>query len=389
MVLPGSPTGLSRSQARRITTQEVFGRVEVSAGLGERLAVGDLDDDGIDDLVLGMPGLYVDDQERAGGIAVLFGDPAGVNRGGTPSVVLTQNSPGIPGISEVYDQFGNALATGDFDRDGQTELAVGVGWEQPRGLVQILDRGSDGYGPQATPISIDSPGVAGEATARDLFGDALAAGDVTGDGWDDLAVGLPHWGCPQCDQGDGRGAVAFLPGSTSGLTGTGSQFWTQSSTGVGGTAGRQDGFGAALAIGALDAGPYADLAIGTRGDAVGSVRAAGSVTILGGSSAGLTTAGRGGERLHQDTPGIAGSVEEGDRFGFSVTASFVQRRDVASLIIGVPSEGVGRLGAAGQFHQLAASTSGPSGTGSRTFNAGSLGVQGRPSRGDALGSALG
>ena len=131
MVLPGSPTGLSRSQARRITTQEVFGRVEVSAGLGERLAVGDLDADGIDDLVLGMPGLYVDDQERAGGIAVLFGDPAGVNRGGTPSVVLTQNSPGVPGISEVYDQFGNALATGDFDGDEQTELAVGVGWEQP------------------------------------------------------------------------------------------------------------------------------------------------------------------------------------------------------------------------------------------------------------------
>ena len=195
---------------------------------------------------------------------------------------------------------------GDVDGDGQTELAVGVGWEQPLGLVQILDRGSDVYGPQATPISIDSPGVAGEATARDLFGDALAAGDVTGDGWDDLAVGLPHWGCPQCDQGDGRGAVAFLPGSTSGLTGTGSQFWTQSSTGVGGTAGRQDGFGAALAIGTLDAGPYADLAIGTRGDAVGSVRAAGSVTILGGSSAGLTTAGRGGERLHQDTRGSPG-----------------------------------------------------------------------------------
>ena len=145
----------------------------------------------------------------------------------------------------MYDQFGNALATGDFDRDGQIELAVGVGWEQPLGLVRILDRGSGGYGPQATPISIDSPGVAGEATARDLFGDALAAGDVTGDGWDDLAVGLPHWGCPQCDQGDGKGAVAFLPGSISGLTGTGSQFLTQSSTGAGGTAGRQDGFGAA------------------------------------------------------------------------------------------------------------------------------------------------
>ena len=102
----------------------------------------------------------------------------------------------------------------------------------------------------------------------------------------------------------------------------------------------------------------------------------GSVTVLRGSSTGLTTAGIGGKRFHQDTPGVGGSTEAGDQFGYSVVATFVQGRIQASLVVGARSEDVGGVRGAGQFHQLAISSSGPTGTGSRTLHLDSAGVKG-------------
>ena len=79
-VLYGHPSGLDadpRGTALddQYVTLASAGGLELGAPVGEAsndrfgeaVALGDLDADGIDDLILGMPGLYVDDQERAGG----------------------------------------------------------------------------------------------------------------------------------------------------------------------------------------------------------------------------------------------------------------------------------------------------------------------------------
>ncbi|OEV25562.1 hypothetical protein AN219_25635, partial [Streptomyces nanshensis] len=39
---------------------------------------------------------------------------------------LTQNSPGVPGVNEEGDEFGKALAAGDVNGDGYADIAVGV-----------------------------------------------------------------------------------------------------------------------------------------------------------------------------------------------------------------------------------------------------------------------
>jgi hypothetical protein len=298
----------------------------------------------------------------------------------------------VPGIPEDNDDFGTALAIGDFNGNGVDDLAAGVpGEDRFTGIVQVLpgQAGSELGTLPAVTFSQDTAGVAGIAERRDGFGSAVAAGDVTDDGRDDLAVGAPgENGGPEAPGevlARGEGAVSFLPGSASGLTGQGSQIWSQSSPGVAGVAGKTDRFGASLVIAPLDNGPLLDLAIGTPSDAIGSVDDAGSVTILLGRSSGLSTAEAGGERFSQDSNGIAGTPESGDAFGSSVAAPFIQTTGEGSLLIGVPGETVNGVIATGMFHQLSTSEFGPNSAGSRTFHLASPGVQGNPDTSDSFG----
>jgi hypothetical protein len=89
-----------------------------------------------------------------------------------------------------------------------------------------------------------SPGVPGAAEPGDLFGSALFAGDFNGDGFDDLAVGVPG---EDVGGATDAGAVNLLFGSAGGLAAAGAQIWSQASPGVPGAAEMFDQFGSVLA----------------------------------------------------------------------------------------------------------------------------------------------
>jgi pimeloyl-ACP methyl ester carboxylesterase len=109
-----------------------------------------------------------------------------------------------------------------------------------------------------------------------------------------------------------------LYGTPAGLTGTGSQLFTQNSTGVGSTAEGGDGFGQALAGGDFDNDGFADLSVGAPFES-SSLIAVGLVNVLAGSAAGLT--GTGSQTFTQNTPGVGSTAEEDDLFGFALAAS--------------------------------------------------------------------
>src|SRR5919198_518120 len=104
--------------------------------------------------------------------------------------------------------------------------------------------------------------------------------DFNGDGFADLAVGVPG---EDLAGNTFAGAVNVLYGSSTGLTATGNQFWTQDSTGVAGSAETRDDFGFSLAAANFGKSSQADLAVGVPGEDLAGNTFAGAVNVLYGS----------------------------------------------------------------------------------------------------------
>jgi FG-GAP repeat len=249
----------------------------------------------------------------------------------------------------------------DFNNDGADDLAVGVPGEDiggppfNSGAVNVLYGSAGGLtGSRSQLFSQASPGVPGNPEEGDSFGQALASGDFDTDGFADLAVGVPSEGI-----GTARaaGAVNVLYGSAGGLTGSGSQLFTQ----VGGAVEAGDGFGWALAAGDFDHDGFADVAVGAPFEAVGRTIEAGAVSVLYGSSGGLSTAG--GQLFTQ----VGSGPERGDWFGWALAAGDFNGNGFADLAAGAPFEDVASIIDAGVVSSLYGSTGGLTTSGGQLF----------------------
>lgn len=200
-----------------------------------------------------------------------------------------QNIGNVKFDAELYDHFGDSLATGDFNGDGKDDLAVGVPYNdrgaQNAGAVNVLYGSNNGLTATGNQIwHQNSPLVLGVADYLDSFGSSLATGDFDGDGRDDLAVGVPN---EEVSSVSSAGAVNVLYGSNSGLTAADNQLWHQNSLFVEGGAEYSDRFGASLSVGDFNNDGYDDLAVGVPGESIGSISGAGATHILFGSVDGL------------------------------------------------------------------------------------------------------
>jgi len=258
-VLYGSSTGLQASGTGgpndQFWTQDSAGLLdsaEANDNFGSSLATGDFNNDGRDDLGVGVPFENIGSIQDAGAASVLYGSSTGLQSGNDQ--FWNQDSSSVQDTAEAFDNFANALAGGDFNNDGRDDLAIGVqaedlGGIEAVGAVNVLYGSSTGLqasgtgGPDDQFWNQDSTGVLDTAEANDQFGFALGAADFNGDDRDDLAVGIPSEAIGTIF---GAGAANVLYGSATGLQTSNDQFWNQDSSGVLGSADDSDNFGWAL-----------------------------------------------------------------------------------------------------------------------------------------------
>jgi hypothetical protein len=349
---------------------------------GRRVATGDFDGDGYQDLAVGISGDGVQD---AGSVHVFYGGPSGFTV--ADSQLWNQESPGIPGDDEPQDLFGLGLGVGDFDADGYDDLAIGIPGKTINavrlcGSVLILHGSVDGltstgvqlWNDLNLPIALDF---------GDVLGISLASGYFDGDEYADLAMSVPG----ETVLGATRaGAVLVLYGSLTGLTQVGVQTWHQDVTGVLGATAVGDSFGSSLTSGNFDGDAFDDLAIGVPGDIVSGVDA-GAVNVLYGTSLGLSV--NRNQLWSQGTPGIPFVPEADDTFGRALASGDFNGDGADELAIGVPFEDHGAFSDAGAIHVLYGSNpDGLSATGALAIVQGDAGVPSQLGAQHRLGIAL-
>jgi FG-GAP repeat len=348
-------------------------QVEPGDRFGATLAAADFDSDGYSDLVVGAPGESNGATDAVGAVHFIYGSPTGLTGEGNEFLWQggTLDGIAIKGTPQAEDQFGDALAVGNFGKGGLPDLAVGVpndvaGGKSEAGVVHVFygDRqGFAGEGNQLWSQNSKSKGVAVKDSAEnfDNFGFGLAAGDFGKDTRDDLAIGVPD------ESGGGtsnHGAVNVLYGARKGLTTKGNQLWHQDSKGGGVKIKEQregdDHLGTSLAAGNFGKSGQDDLAIGVFDESVGGADEAGAVNVIYGSDKGLRTPGN--QLWHQDSAQGASEIldeaEENDSFSNDLVAANFGNGGKEDLVVGVQNESYSGLDFPGLIHIIYGSDTG-------------------------------
>jgi len=383
-VLYGTSDGLDSAGAESFTQRSsgVKGAASSGAEFGFATACGDVNDDGYDDLIVGVPGDVVGGKADAGSVTLLLGSSSGLSASGSNR--WHQNKGGVANRSEPGDRFGAALAVGDFNEDGHADVAVGVPGEKIRGengagMVTILYGGNSGF--DGTSLALhEKIASIGNAEAGDGFGASLTAGDFDDDGRDDLAVGIPSE--DSATQAD-LGAVIVLYGSGSGIDPASAERFSQGANGVDGSPNPGDRFGSSLKAGDFDGDGRFDLAIGVPYDMIGGVPA-GSVNVIYGSGSGLSATGD--QQFRQGAGGIKGTPAAGNLFGASLASGDFDGDGNQDLGIGVPGQMVSGLDDAGSVAVIYGSANGLTGAGDDVWHQDTHGIKGAAHASDKFGS---
>ncbi|WP_189697873.1 FG-GAP-like repeat-containing protein [Streptomyces chromofuscus] len=394
VVLYGSPSGLSASRRKTITqnTFGVPGSVEPYDRFGASTATADLNRDGYADLVVGSP--YEDTAYgvNSGVVMVLWGGRDGLGRGTVlppPAAGANQDygldvaaiSLGAGARTQVL--VGGTRVTvafkGPFSRTGTFGSAVQSAETDAVGSVALGDLNRNGVPDQVafaghhaelsgSRVRVNTTGGQSSPDGLENGNGLIAAtGDVNGDGYADLVVGDPQEKTHCCD-GQLGGRILVWRGSAQGIaTNAQPEEITQRTEGVPGSSERGDTFGAGVTVADLDRDGLGDIVVGAPNEAVGSVRRAGTVTVIPGRASGEL--GAGSYSFHQETPGVPSISEHRDCFGTTVSAGDVNRDGRPELLVGAACENHYN----GAVFVLPGGTSRPTGKGSYAFTANMFG----------------
>ncbi len=402
-ILPGSSEGLTTDGNAMLLLNQPDG------GPGMALAAGDIDGDGYDDLVVGLPLWDDGGLQDAGIVAVCFGGSGGLTGF---DLSIAQDSPQLGNSSEANDRFGASVSVGDVNGDGHADVAIGAPGEsyvnsgQDSGAVFLLYGGADGLqgpnAPHAHQVIVESDAdLAYESTAGNQYGYAVLLHDLDGDGADELVVGAPFSDVQDTDAGlvyvhPSDGTQIDIPGTTYLAPASfedgdyADHFFFGSSLSGGDTAAPLAGYLLLIGAPGYDEGVEFDLFIG-RAYLYRPGSIDGEYVIVHQQSpespepgdefgrsvlfADLNNDGLANERivaapgeddasgaiqlrdplpepsyipLREGDPGVGGVAEAGERFGEILAHGNFNGRDGEELVVGIPEEAVSGNGAAGK-----------------------------------------
>lgn len=361
----------------------------------------DFDGDGYDDAAMGMPDKNIDGVTDAGNVLVSYGSAQGLTSEKGLNL-LNRSATDIKGTPTDAARFGAALAWGDFNNDGHDDLIAGVpgdtvSGKTGTGSIQIF------YGHAACQglcneidviVHRDSPGIVGSSEADVFFGAALAAGDFNGDGFDDVAIGVPGDTVRRRTQRKfGAGSIHVIYGSPKGIHADATvmnhvlhldlQHAVPNNLPA---AQAGSGYGQVLTAGDFNCDGVDDIAVGIPEYTVADQARAGAVHVVYGSvTGGLNFQSSPGAWLWTQGFLLADAAEENDRFGFSLASGNFNDDFAGSnnpvacvdLAIGIPFEtyddpDVGPAPGAGAMQVIYGNPLGLIATGSQFWHKGSI-----------------
>ena len=343
----GSNNGLSATVAWSLTGSNQHDRL----GRGISSA-GDVNGDGYDDVLVGIPSYTQASPARPGRVLLFYGSSSGLT--GTPDVTLE-------GVHNA-DTFGTSVArAGDVNGDGYDDIIVGSvtydNAETDEGRLYLFYGSSSGL--VTTPAWTYESNQASAWLGRMVS----TAGDVNGDGYADVMANAPRYDNGQTDEG----IVWVFYGSANGPSST--PDWSVESNQANGQIGEDLGLNTA---GDVNGDGYDDVLIGRYNYSNGEA-SEGLVSLYYGSASGLSTTADWTYESNQATATLGWSVGP---------AGDVNRDGYADFLVGADEYNtvVNNGGRAFLFYGDA---SGPAGTPDWTLS----GAQANSSMGQAVASA--
>ncbi len=209
-VFLGSPSGIASGSPS--TANTVLQSDQANAGLGISVAgAGDTNGDGYDDVIAGAR-LFDLNTTDEGAAFVFLGSTSGVASGSPLSATAT-----IRGGQQGAHLGISVAGAGDVNGDGFDDVIIGANnydtavTNEEEGLIVIFDGGPAGI---ASGVSLAGDTKLSTSQLGANFGICVAgAGDVNGDGYDDVIVGSHLYDNGQTDEG----AAFLFVGGPSGI----------------------------------------------------------------------------------------------------------------------------------------------------------------------------